>query len=349
MSINGLLTFVLVLGAIVLIHEVGHLLSAKYFNVYCKEFAIGIGPKIFSKVYGETTYSVRLLPIGGYVAMAGESGEEMDIPAERSLTGIAPYKRLVVMLAGVFMNFVLATIIFIGIYVYQGRAVIAPAPNIAGVVEESPAEAAGFEVDDRVVSILFSDGTTIVPKDFYEIITYIQMYSDTSVFTVERMGQLVDITVTPEYIQDENRYFLGLALPSPTIKEISTFEAVGYGLAEVKDTVNGMVFTLTRLIRGIGLNSISGPIGIYQVTASQASYGFMNILYLTALLSINVAIFNLLPLPILDGGRVVLTLYEMVFRRPVNKRVEQALMALSISMLLLLMLFVTFQDVMRLF
>jgi regulator of sigma E protease len=349
MAVNGLVTFILILGVIVLIHELGHLLSAKYFNVYCREFAIGIGPKLFSRIYKETIYSVRMLPIGGFVAMAGEEGVDADIPVERSLPGIAPHKRLVIMLAGVFMNFLLATIIFIGIYVVQGQVLIAPQSIIAGVVEDSPAERAGFMTNDRVISIRFSDNTTIVPKDFYEIITYIQMYTDTSIFTVERQGQIVELTVTPVYISEENRYFLGLALPSPEIKEITTLEAIQYGVIEVRDTINSMLFTLTRLVRGIGLNSISGPIGIYQVASTQASYGFLNVLYLTALLSINVAIFNLLPLPILDGGRVVLTVFEMIFRKPVNKRIEQALMAISVSLLLLLMLFVTWQDLMRLF
>lgn len=346
---NGFVTFVLVLGVIVLIHEIGHLLSAKAFNVYCKEFSIGIGPKLMSRTWGETLYSVRLLPIGGYVAMAGEEGVDDDLPRERSLLGITPLKRLVIMLAGVFMNFVLALIIFIGIYVAQGQAILPPEPIIAGVVEDSPAASAGFQSDDRVLSVRFSDGTRIEPRDFYEIITYIQMYSDTSVFTVDRDGQILDITITPRFIEAENRYFLGLALPSPTVIDINPLQAIGYGIAEVGDTVNSMVFTLTRLVRGIGLNAISGPIGIYQVTASQASYGLLNVLYLTGLLSINIAIFNLLPLPVLDGGRVVLTFYEMIFKRPVNRRVEQALMAISVSLLILLMLFVTWQDLLRIF
>ena len=346
---EGLITFILVLGIIVLIHEIGHLLTAKAFGVYCKEFAIGIGPKIWSKQWGETAYSLRLLPIGGFVAMAGEEGVDANIPPERSIVGIAPIKRLVVMLAGIFMNFALAITIFIGIYLTQGQALIPPEPVIAGVIENSPAELAGFQTDDRVLAVEFSDGTRITPKDFYEIISYIQMYTDTATFEVERLGQMIKLRVTPQFIEAENRYFLGLTLPSPTVVEINAFEAIGYGFKEVGDTVNSMVFTLTRLVRGIGLNAVSGPIGIYQVTASTASYGLLNILFLTGLLSINVAIFNLIPLPVLDGGRVVLTLFEMIFRRPVDKRIEQVLMAISVSLLILLMVFVTWQDLMRLF
>ena len=174
------------------------------------------------------------------------------------------------------------------------------------------------------------------------------MYTDTTTFVIDRNGQELSISVLPEFIEDENRYFLGIEMPSATRIEITFLESFKYGAIEVKNTVDSMVFTITRLIRGIGLNAISGPIGIYQVTAQQASYGFINILYLMGLLSINVAIFNLLPLPILDGGRVVLTLYEWIFKKPMSKKVEQALMMISVGLLLLLMAFVTMQDIFRL-
>ena len=342
------LYFILVLGVIVLIHEIGHLITAKLFNVYCKEFAIGMGPKIWSRKFGETEYSVRALPLGGFVAMAGEEGVDNDVPYERSILGIKPWKRMIVMLAGITMNFVLAFVIFVGIYAYQGQAVEAPKPIIVGTVENSPAEAAGFLANDLILKLTFSDGTSVEPKDFYEIITYIQMYTDSTTYLVNRDGQELSITVSPQFIEDENRYFLGLEMPAATRVKISFLESFKYGAIEVSNTVKSMVFTLTRLIRGIGLNAISGPIGIYQVTATQASYGLLNILYLMGLLSINVAIFNLLPLPILDGGRVVLTIYEMIFKKPMSKKVEQALMVASIGLLLLLMAFVTLQDILRL-
>ncbi len=342
------LYFALVLGVIVLIHEIGHLVTAKLFNVYCKEFAVGMGPKIFSKKFKETEYSIRALPLGGFVAMAGEEGVDDNVPFERSILGIAPWKRMIVMLAGIFMNFVLAFVLFVGIYAYQGYAVEAPKPIIAGTMENSPAEKAGFMANDLIKKITFSDGTTVIPTDFYEIITYIQMYTDTTEFVVERSGSEITISVTPEFIEAENRYYLGITMPSATRVDINILGALKYGALEVGNTVESMVFTLTRLIRGIGLNAISGPIGIYQVTATQASYGLINILYLMGLLSINVAIFNLLPLPILDGGRVVLTLYELIFKKPMSKKVEQVLMVISIGLLLLLMAFVTLQDILRL-
>jgi len=345
---NTFLYFILVLGVIVLIHEIGHLITAKLFNVYCKEFAIGMGPKLISRKFGETEYSIRALPLGGFVAMAGEEGVDDNVPFERSILGIKPWKRMIVMLAGIAMNFVLAFIIFVGIYAYQGQAVEAPKPIIVGTVENSPAEKAGFLANDTIKKVSFSDGTSVVPKDFYEIITYIQMYTDTTTFLVERDGKELVISVTPEFIAEENRYYLGIEMPAATRVEITFLESFKYGAIEVANTVSSMVFTLTRLIRGIGLNAISGPIGIYQVTATQASYGLLNILYLMGLLSINVAIFNLLPLPILDGGRVVLTFYEMIFKKPMSKKVEQALMVLSIGLLLLLMAYVTLQDILRL-
>lgn len=343
------LYFILILGIIVMIHEVGHLLTAKAFNVYCKEFAIGMGPKLFAFKGKETTYSLRLFPFGGYVAMAGEEGVEGDVPFERSIKGIAAWKRMLVMLAGIAMNVVLASLILIGLYIQQGQVVLAPKPVVDGIIAGSPAEAAGFMAGDKITEIRFADGLVIQPKDFYEIVSYVQMYTTASTFTVDRNGTLLDITVTPAFVEAENRYFIGLMIPEAQIKPINAFEAVGYGLVEVKDILITMGFTLINLAKGIGLDSVSGPIGIYQITAEQAKQGIGNLVYLTALLSLNVALFNLLPLPVLDGGRTVLVLYEMIFRKPVSERVEQALMAVSVSLLILLMVLVTWKDLVRLF
>jgi len=341
--------FILILGVNVMIHEVGHLITAKMFNVYCKEFAIGMGPKLFSWKGKETTYSLRAFPFGGYVAMAGEEGVDVDIPHERTIKGIKHWQKIIVMLAGISMNVVLAVFIIVGLYIWQGQITVAPQPIIDGIVENSPAQAAGFQKGDRIVKIAFSDGSDLEPQDFYEVITYMQMYTDASTFTLERSGALIDITVTPRYLEDEKRYMVGLMIPPPTIQKINVIEAVGYGLVDVKDSLSTMVFAIGRMLRGIGLESVSGPIGIYQVTEQQASLGIANLFYLTAVISLNLAIFNLLPLPVMDGGRVVLIIYEVIARKPINEKVEQALMAVSVSLLILLMVLVTWQDILRLF
>ena len=160
--------FIVILGIIVLVHELGHLISAKAFGVYCKEFAIGFGPKIKSIQGKETLYSIRALPLGGFVSMAGESGVEFDnIDSSRTLKGIAPYKRIIIMLSGIFNNLVLAYLIFVVLFMIAGARNIAPEPIIAGIVQDSAAELAGFLENDRITALTFSDGFSVEPKDFY--------------------------------------------------------------------------------------------------------------------------------------------------------------------------------------
>lgn len=344
-----LLYFVIILGIIVFVHELGHLITAKMFGVYCKEFAIGMGPKIKSWQKGETLYSLRALPVGGFVAMAGEEGVDIEeIPAERTIKGIAPLKRIIVMLAGIMMNILLAWVIFVGVFIYQGARSLPPQPIVAGVVSGSVAETAGFLAGDEIVKVSFSDGTSIVPKDFYEVITYTQLYTDEMIFTVDRDGANLTIKVTPLFNEKEGRYMIGLMLPQPIIEELSFFGAIWAGTEYIGTTINEIVNTLSRLVRGIGLSAISGPIGIYDVTDQQAQQGLLSLIVLTAILSVNVGIFNLLPIPLMDGGRVVITIAEMIIGKPINRQLEQALMTASVILVMGLVLFVTWQDILRL-
>jgi len=341
--------FVIVLSIIVFIHELGHLIAAKTFGVYCKEFAIGMGPRIFSLKGKETTYSIRLLPLGGFVTMAGEEGIDVDdIPASRTIKGIQRYKRMIVMLAGIFMNILLAWVIFVGMYAFTGQVVLAPKPIVAGVVADSPASKAGFIYGDKIVKLTFSDGTVIVPKDFYEVVQYIQLYIDQTKFLVERAGKTVEILVTPEYIKAENRYFVGLKLPDATVKKINPIQAVGYGTSTLVSGVEDIFSTLSRLVRGIGLKSISGPVGIFNVTSQQAAQGLSSLIVLVGVLSLNVGIFNLLPIPLLDGGRVMLTAVEMITRKPLNPKLESFLLTVSAGLMIGLLILVTWQDILRL-
>jgi regulator of sigma E protease len=285
--------FVIVLGIIVFIHELGHLIAAKYFGVYCKEFAIGMGPRIFSLKGKETIYSIRLLPLGGFVTMAGEEGIDVEeIPVERTIKGIKRYQRMLVMLAGIFMNILLAWVIFVGMYMYTGQVVLAPKPVVAGVVADSPASRAGFQYGDRIVKMTFSDKTVIVPKDFYEVVQFIQLYTDETKFAVIRDGVTIEIIVKPEYIAAEQRYFVGLKLPEAVVKKINPIQAIGYGTGTLVKGIDDIFSTLTRLVRGIGLKSVSGPVGIFKVTSQQAQQGIGSLIVLIGVLSLNVGVFN---------------------------------------------------------
>lgn len=345
-----LIYFIIILGVIVFIHELGHLLVAKAFNVYCREFAIGFGP-VLKKIQGkETVYSIRALPLGGFVSMAGESDVDVDdIEFSRTLKGIHPFKRILIMLAGIFSNVVLAFVIFTIIFGISGKVNVPPEPVVAGVVENSAAQAAGVLADDRIVKITFEDGRVLVPEDFYEVLNLTQMVSKPMVFTMERENSTVDLTITPIYNEDENRYLLGMYLPQAQVKDIAWYESFIYGGKTIVESVGSLLVALGFLIRGVGLQTLSGPVGIYEVTAQQAEAGFSSLVVLTAILSLNVGLFNLLPLPILDGGRVVITLVEWIIGKPLNQKLENALITVSMILLLSLVLLVTWQDLGKLF
>lgn len=334
----------LILSIIIIVHELGHLISAKAFGVYCKEFSMGMGPKLWSFKGKETTYSLRLLPLGGYVSMAGEESVEADVPFERSLLGVAKYKRIIIMLSGIFMNVVLAFVLFVGINWFLGYVVQSPEAVIDGIIADSPAESAGLLANDRILKMAFEDGTTIIPKDFNDVITYTQLYHNAITFTLQRGSEEVSVTVTPVYDEANDRYFLGVMLPPAQKVDINPLQGIGYAFLTIIETVYGMFLLIGKLLTGVGLQSLSGPVGIIEITKNQASNGLLSMIYLTAILSLNVGVFNILPLPILDGGRVFITVIEMIIKKPIDKRLELALMYTSAALLLLLMVFATWQD-----
>ncbi len=344
----SIIAFIFILSVIVIIHELGHLLTAKHFGVYCEEFAIGMGPTLYKRKFKETTFAIRALPIGGFVAMAGEQGVECEnIPHERTINGIKAWQKIIVMAAGSFMNIVLAWVLFVGVIMMQGKVSLPPEPVVANVVENSPAAKAGFQANDRIIEV-HSQSVTLKPKNFNEISEHIQYYPVESIFKVERNGEIKSLVLSPEYIKDENRYYLGINL-SPNIKEISFLESFHYGTQELVKGMKSIVTALSKLVQGIGLQNLSGPVGIFKITSDVAKTGFMSILTLIALLSLNIGIFNLLPLPVLDGGRIFITLIEKVSGRTLGEKAETILMGAGVLLLIGIMVLATWQDIVRLF
>lgn len=346
----SIIYFVIAMSAIICVHELGHLIAAKAFHVYCIEYAIGMGPKIYSKKFKETTFTIRALPVGGFVAMAGEEGNtDLDIPFSRTIKGIAPWKRIIVMVSGVVMNFILAWVIFSSILLINGAYQLSPEAVVGGVVENSPAQSAGFRTGDKIVKVTYSDGSSIQPRDFNELMLTMQTYKDEATYAVERQGQVINIKVTPIYLEAEKRYFIGINIPQGEIVKTNLFNSFGYGAEYMMDTTEDIFNALVRLVRGVGLENLSGPVGIFQVTAQQAQQGLDSYILFIALLSLNVGIFNLLPLPIFDGGRIVITFFEMILRKPMNQKFEYAIMMVSMMLIIGLFIFVTYQDILRLF
>ena len=353
MSIMTIIYFILILSVIIIIHELGHLIAAKHFGVYCKEFSIGMGPMIFQKQVGETAWSIRALPIGGYVAMAGETLEddgedEEDIPFERTINGIKPWKQMIVMAAGAIMNILLAWVIFVGITAYQGQIAIPGSPIITSFSENSPAEKAGFKANDEIIKV--QNGTHSETVDeFDDVVEFINYFQGETTFTVLRDGKELEIKMTPVLDEEENIYKMGVFHDNYEVKKINLLESIPYGTQKMVDSVSTILNSLGKLIQGIGLKNLSGPVGIYKMTDQITQTGFLTTMAFVGLLSVNVGIFNLLPIPILDGGRIFITLIEMLIGRKLSERVQNVIMTIGLVAIVALMLFATWNDITRLF
>lgn len=357
-TIINIIVFFLILGAIVLIHELGHFLTAKLFGVYCAEFSIGMGPKLFSKKKGETEYQIRALPIGGYVAMAGEADQEdneimKDVPYERTLKGIKTWKKCVIMLAGVFMNFVLALVLLIGIYSFV--EVQTNTSGIGSVVKNKGAALAGIEAGDVINKITINNEEHIIASfsDIQEVLDNENLQLDTDTVTMKvgltRNKHYLEKKVTAKYNNETKSYVMGITAAT---KQLTFAEAIRQGINQFIEYALLIFTTLGKLITDMThtVSQLSGPVGIYTVTAQVTQTGSIStLLSLTALLSTNIGMFNLLPIPGLDGSQVLFALVEKVIRREIPTRIKYALQMAGLILVFGLMIFVTVNDIGKFF
>lgn len=352
-TILTLFLFLLMLTVIICLHEAGHLWAAKKFNVYCYEYSFGMGPRLWHWQKGETVYSIRALPIGGFVVMAGEKeGDDaypdVTVPAGRRLIEQKTWKRIVIMLAGISMNFLLAYVIFCGLTLYSGKYAETPKAIIQEVMPASAADKAGLQADDRIVRITFADGYEKKINTFSELsYALMEAESDTITLQVQRHAQTIDLPVVLEKDAASDAWKLGIRGPQVEIKSVNLLNCWKYGGLEMLDMTKTMLGTLRRLFHGSGFQQLSGPIGIYKATQETVRLGIVPYIYMIGLLSLNIGIFNLLPLPVLDGGQVVVTLAEHLYGKPMNTKLKTILMVGTWVLLLGLMAAVTWNDVTR--
>lgn len=353
----GILAFILMLGVIIVIHEFGHFIAARSFGVHCQEFALGMGPRIWSHQGKHTLFSLRAVPIGGFVMMAGENDGSQDeeeddwlakVPENERLNNKPAWQQIIIMAAGVIMNFILAIVLFI---IYAGATGVVQMdaePVVYQVTENSPAADAGLMQYDRIVSITTEDGTVCEPETQSELSEFLQAHHGKSTFEIEREGQTLSFEIEPQFDEERQAWLLGFTAQAP-LRKITWLEAVPEGFRLFGESSTAIFRSLGTLLKGQQLDQLSGPIGIYQVTDQVVSYGFLPFLSLIAMISVNIGIFNLLPLPALDGGRIVMLLFEVIFRRKIPAKVMEGVIMASFVLLFGLMIFATYNDIVRIF
>lgn len=341
----GIVLAILLFGFIVFFHELGHFLLAKKNKIDVDEFAVGMGPVLFQKTYKGTRYSIRLLPIGGYCAM-GEDEEATDSP--NNFNNKSVWARISVIAAGPVFNFILAWIFSVILIFMIGY----DQPVIGSVEDGYPAAEAGLQEGDRVVQI--GDKNIHI---YREISAYLQFHPDEDVvLTYERDGEEHTVTLTPKMDEELGYERIGLASSGNTKANLLT--AFQYGTYEVKYWIEVTLDSLRMLVTGqIGVDQLSGPVGIvdvvdetYQQSRSYGAYVVAaQMLYLAILLSANLGVMNLLPLPALDGGRLVFLFVEAVRKKRVPPEKEGYVHFAGIVLLMLLMVVVMYNDIQRVF
>ena len=346
-----IIPFVFVLALLMIVHELGHFLFAKLFGIRVERFSIGFPPRLFGKKFGDTDYCISALPFGAYVKMSGMIDESLDqdgIKGEPWEFMSKPiWARMLVIFAGPFFNFLLAMLIFmVSVYVTGINEPVQPMKPVVGtIIPGHPAEKLGLQVDDVITTI---QGHHIATWE--DLVSIIQKSAGQELFIEwERNGQTMSGDVVPELDPLNNIGLIGVG-PLTTTRQPGVFEAMGLGAKMTWDLTAmigesfGLLFTGKVPLK----ESIGGPIQIAKMTGDQASHGFDSLMWFAALLSINLGLLNLLPLPVLDGGHLAFLTVEAIMRKPLSIKFKIAIQQVGMALLLALMVFVIFNDVSRL-
>lgn len=331
-----------VFGLLVLVHEFGHFMTAKLTGMRVDEFAIGFGPKIFSQKYGETKYSLRAIPLGGFNDIAGM--DPADNPAgERGFCEKPVLSRMVVILAGSAMNFVLPVVLFFGIYATVGVGKPSTEPVIGGIMEGMTAEQAGLQVGDKILSI---DGKPI--STWKEILATTKTLENgkTVQIVYERNSQVEEVSITAKFHEKYKRVMFGIQ-SEITYEQKTLGESWIAAMDHTKEIFLMMLDGLANLVKEPSEAELSGPIGIAQMAGQAAETGIIPLLNFAALLSLNLGIINLLPVPALDGGHFVGLAIEAVRGKPLGSKALMYTQRAGIAFLLMLTLYATTSDLIR--
>jgi regulator of sigma E protease len=367
----SIIIFIIILLVLVVSHEFGHYIVAKKSGIRVDEFSFGFPPKLFGKKIGETTYNFNALPLGGYVKIFGENPDEDSIngpDSKRSFVNKPKYIQMAVLLAGVVMNFLVAWLLISVGFISglptsvdntpKGAVVLDQMPTIIAVLNESPADLAGLKPGDKILSLYTNDDATLTSSNGLEISViqhFINENPDNEVnLSIMRGPDPLVIKVIPEKNDASSVAMIGISMDLIGTLKLPVHLALWEGMKLTMDVTIATVLGFYNLIKDafIGqadVSNLTGPIGIISIVGDATHFGFIYLLSFTALISINLAVLNLIPFPALDGGRILFLLIEKIKGSRIRPQIANWVNTIGFGLLMLLMVFITYNDIIKLF
>lgn len=352
--ISQILIFLLVLSILILVHEFGHYFVARKNNVWVEEFGFGLPPRVWSKKVGQTIWSINLLPFGGFVRLHGENTEEGLLKPTRAFMNKSKKARIAIIVAGVVMNVVLAVVAFAITYSFTGIPKETDNVKVLEVEAGSPAQTAGILVGDTVSAVGKESVESV--SEFIELVDEGKGKSVSLELLREENGETIEkkVSIKPRENPPEGEGPLGVTISSTEIYFPPVwqrpFVGIYYGMKDAvfwgKAIIVGFINLFADLFKGAGApQAISGPVGIFAVTSQAASYGVLSLINFIGILSLNLAILNIIPFPALDGGRLLFIFIEKFMGKKVLPKVEAIIHSVGMIVLLALLLAVTIKDI----
>ncbi len=335
-----ILACIFTFGILITVHELGHFIAAKMMKMRVDEFAIGFGPKIYSTQEGETTYTLRALPLGGYNKIAGmDPDEEVD---ERGFKSKSIPARMFVILAGSLMNFLLPMILFFGLFTINGVEKPLNEPVLGQVIDGYAAAKSGLLDGDRVLTV---DGKPVTT--WQEVREQVGKSEGKEIsIVVERRSEERTFKVIPEVHPETGRAMIGV-VASTVLERVGPVEALKLSVNAEINIVKNMIASLMKIVTGNSSADVAGPIGVAKMAGEVANRGIAQLLQFVALLSLNLAIINLLPLPALDGGHFVILIVEALRGKPLSDNIMYKIQMAGVILILAITFFSTYKDITR--
>jgi regulator of sigma E protease len=354
---NTFFAFILVLGPLIFVHEFGHFVFAKLFGVRVLKFSLGFGPKVVSKVWGETEYVISALPLGGYVKMFGENPDEQDVPDSEKRVAFAHktiLQRFFIVLAGPCFNLIFPIVLFFLLFLAVGVPQQVDTTRIGEIIEDSPAQSAGIKVGDEIVEIngqqteKWIDVLNAVKGSGGEKVTVL-LARDGKSMELQLKPVLKDIKNVFGEVVDE-QYLLGIAKANEiTYNRVGIVESLQDALDQTWLFISLTGQGFAKIIQGkIPASELGGPILIAQLAGRQIQEGWMNFAYLIGIISVNLGLLNLLPIPVLDGGHLAFLTVEAIRRKPMDEKAQMIAQQIGLAFIGALMIFVFYNDIARL-